>query len=90
MSIIITDDNGDMGYIVFEEAMDRVFVEFWTKDSPTRKVMYPSKQYLYDDMKMFVGSPLEDFTKLHKAKAFMGKDFIRYYEEINNIAVVGQ
>lgn len=100
MSIILSNetDNEDMGYIVYDSEADqhlpvvsrRVIVEFWTTDSATRKVIYPSKQYLYADMKMFVGSPLEDFTKLHKAKAFMGKDFIQYYEETNNIAVVGK
>lgn len=73
----------------------RVVAHFWAKDAPEgfptrdsnvhrcKKVWFTTKRNFYENMKVFVGSDLAEYTDLHKAKAFMGHDFIQYYE--NNI-----
>lgn len=88
MSILIANGNERMGYICHEneddhhlpENMRSIIANFWVKDSPIKRIMYNSKLSLYNDMKTFVGSYLAIHTELHKAKAFMGEEFIQYYE----------
>lgn len=89
MVICVSDDNTEMGYIVYEHETDahspidsrKVFAHFWTMERASHTIMYNSNKALYEDMKQFIVSPLVDHTALHKAKAIMGKKFIQYFEE---------
>jgi len=38
---------------------------------------------LYTQMQIFIKSPLADYSDRHRAKAFMGREFIQYYENKN-------
>ena len=89
MVICVSDDNTEMGYIVYEHETDahlpidsrKVFVHFWTMERASHTIMYNSNKALYEDMNQFVVSPLANHSELHKVKAIMGKKFIQYFEE---------
>jgi hypothetical protein len=91
MSIFVANENDIMGYVCYEHEEDnhlpsdhrRTVAQFWVKDQPCKKVCFTTKKSFYEHMKVFVGSDLAEYTDLHKAKSFMGHDFIQYYE--NNI-----
>jgi hypothetical protein len=91
MSIYVSNENEGMGYVCYEHEEDdhlpsdyrRAVAQFWVKDGPCKKVWFTTKKSFYENMKMYVGSALVEYTELHKAKAMMGHDFIQYYE--NNI-----
>jgi hypothetical protein len=45
------------------------------------KRVFPSQESLYQQMLVFVKSPLADYSDMHRSKAFMGREFIQYYEK---------
>jgi len=94
MSTLITNEcatNG-WGYIITEHTTDgddpvrdrKILVTFWVKDpnQPIKKWVYKSRKSLYEDMKVFVGSQLVNYTEFHRSKAFMGNEYIQYYERL--------
>ena len=95
MSILLSNEcsvNG-WGYICSEHEDDkhllvenrRILVTFWLKDNShdALKRMFPSQDVLYTQMQIFIKSPLADYSDRHRAKAFMGREFIQYYENKN-------
>ncbi len=92
MSILLTNEcsvNG-WGYICSEYEEDnhlpvetrRILVTFWLKDQQPEalKRIFSSSEVLYNQMLIFVKSPLVDYSDRHRSKAFMGREFIQYYE----------
>ena len=85
MSILLSNDcpvNG-WGYICSEHVEDSILVTFWVKDGQHEalKRVFPTSENLYKQMQIFVKSPLADYSDRHRAKAFMGREFIQYYEQ---------
>jgi len=93
MSILLSNEcsvNG-YGYICSEYEEDnhlpvelrRILVSFWLKDCKhdALKRVFTSQESLYNQMLTFVKSPLADFSDRHRAKAFMGREYIQYYEK---------
>lgn len=92
MSILLTNEcsvNG-WGYICREHDADshlsvenrRILVSFWVKDGSNDAIrtVFPSRETLYNQMQIFVKSPLAEYSDRHRAKAYMGREFIQYYE----------
>lgn len=90
MQIIITKDNGPMGYVCYENEgqqhmpsnMRKIYVKFWTGPT-TIKVYYDTLEKLTNEMKMFVGTPLAKSSEIHKAKEFMALDLLEYVSKNN-------
>jgi hypothetical protein len=95
MSVLLTNEcqvNG-WGYICSEHEDDshlpmearRILVTFWLKDArqDALKRIFPSRETLYKQMLIFVKSPLANYSDRHRSKAFMGREFIEYYEQKN-------
>ena len=61
----------------------RILVHAWFKDGrvETLKLLYNSQESLYNQMLVFVKSPLVDFSDRLRVKAFMGREYINYYEK---------
>jgi len=64
----------------------RILVSLWVKDEnqEVKKTVYDSQDSLFYQMQVFVKSPLADYSDMHRSKAFMGREFIRYYNENRN------
>jgi hypothetical protein len=61
----------------------RILVTLWVNNEliPEMKRVFPSQESLYQQMLVFVKSPLADYSDMHRSKAFMGREFIQYYEK---------
>ena len=89
MNIYVLNNNEDMGFICYEHDDDhhlsveerRVVAQFWVKDESIKKVWFSTKKSFYEHMKVFVASGLVEHSELHKAKAWMGAEYIEYYEK---------
>ena len=93
MSVLVTNKCPitGCGYICSEYEIDnhlpiedrRILVALWLKhdNQVTTKTVFPSQESLYRQMQVFVKSPLADYSDMHRSKAFMGREFIQYYEQ---------
>jgi len=93
MSLLLTNECTitGCGYIISECEIDshiptedrRLLVTLWVKDKqiPALKRVFNSQESLYRLMQIFVKSPLADYLEIHRSKAFMGREFIQYYEQ---------
>ena len=59
----------------------RILVSLWVKDNKVKRTVFDSQESLFHQMQVFVKSPLADYSDIHRAKAFMGREFIQYYNE---------
>ena len=69
MKIFIKGNNGIMGYVCFrvttDDDLNKVYVFYWT--GMTTKYISYHKNKLYDEMKLYIKSPLTDFSEVHKS-----------------------
>lgn len=90
MKILISDENESMGYICYEyeceqsipPATRRLFVVFWAGEN-TKRVVYSCQRRFAEEMQLFVGSNLAEYSELHKAKEFVGAAFLNWAGEPN-------
>uniref|UniRef100_A0A6C0IAV8 Uncharacterized protein n=1 Tax=viral metagenome TaxID=1070528 RepID=A0A6C0IAV8_9ZZZZ len=61
----------------------RILVTLWVNNELIQEMkrVFPSQKSLYQQMLVFVKSPLADYSDMHRSKAFMGREFIQYYEK---------
>ena len=91
MKVIISDDCGTMGYTCYENEeqqhipsnMRRINVVFWAGEKKSH-VYYNNQEALINELKLFVGSPLSEYSEIHKAKEFMGLAFLEYMRKERN------
>ena len=93
MSLLLTNECAiaGCGYMCSEYDVDnqipiedrRILVTLWINDinQETKKTVFPSQESLYQQMQVFVKSPLADYSDMHRSRAFMGREFIQYYEK---------
>lgn len=89
--VALSPDEFGYGYICSEYEVDyhlpaekrRILVSLWCKDENQvmKKTVFDSQESLFYQMQVFVKSPLADYSDIHRAKAFMGREFIQYYNE---------
>jgi hypothetical protein len=90
MKILIANDNGTMGYMCYESEdqkqfsshLRRINVLFWAGTKKSH-VFYLNQGALINDLNLFIGSSLADYSEIHKAKEFMGLGFLKYISLID-------